>query len=179
MSMTFTYRYSAQVTKQFQYHKLWNVLGSWGENSPFLPFHLFALLGKSSRLLQVISVPKQRPGFLSVITTLCSSALVCALGQRSHFPEALSMSCPCICSLGMAQPILKRECVRDERCETSPVSHTPLPLSSSCPTSACSSSTLFLHQEWLSSVVLSIDRKMGGCLVPVEQSGWIVFSSSP
>lgn len=133
--MTFICRYSAQITKEFQYHRLQTILCSWVKNSLFLPFHLFVLLGKSSRSFTGHHCPLMRALLLLAITThmfFCSRTL----GRRSCFTEAPLMSCLCISSTGTAQSTLKWECQRSEmRCLLCESYSSPT-LRSSCPASA-------------------------------------------
>lgn len=177
--MTFTYRYSAQITKEFQYHRLLTVLCDWGENSPFLPFSSVCPSGEILKIIYWSSVALneglvfcwQEPSMLLLL--LCAPLAWGVVSLRGLLL--------CISSVGMAQPTLKRECVRDQRCDASPVSHTPSPsellLSCVClllinPVSLPGVTQLCCPFNWLENGWLSCPSRM--VWLP-----WIFFNSCP
>lgn len=169
---TFTYRYSAQITKEYLYQNLQIVLCNLVENSLFLPFFLSAL-GETSRSLADHQGPLLSAGNShSYVLLLLRVPVTWGISSLRLSWELLAYL---LIGNGPLNPRVRRCQGSDVWCLSSE-SHTPLLLRSSCPASAWISPAVLLHLKLLIPAVPSVLLKSGWLSDPMEQFNCLEFS---
>lgn len=144
---------------------------------PFLPFHLSALFGKSSRSFAGHKGPLRRALLLvgNNHPHVWCSCLHLWPEEWFHWSSFDELPVHLLIRNGPGVGV----CQRSGTWHLPGESHAPLPLGSSCPASTPTSSTLFLHEKWLSSIVLSTPLKHGWRPCPNRTVGCLGFSLIP